>query len=86
MPPVPADTLVIHGERDDTIPLADVLQWAAPLDVAVVVIPQADHFFHRRLAVLKAIVMRNLLGSEAHRRAHGRAADGSGVVPPADGH
>ncbi len=55
-PAVPADTIVIHGERDETVPLADVLAWAAPQDLPVVVVPGADHFFHRRLQVLRAIV------------------------------
>lgn len=64
MPAVPADAIVIHGERDDTIPLADVLRWAAPFGLPVIVIPDADHFFHRRLGVLKSLVARNLLGSE----------------------
>ncbi len=55
-PPVPADTIVIHGEEDSTVPLADVLAWARPQDLPVVVVPGADHFFHRRLHVLRAIV------------------------------
>jgi len=28
--PVPADTIIIHGEQDDTVPLIDVLNWARP--------------------------------------------------------
>jgi alpha/beta superfamily hydrolase len=55
-PPVPGDTIVIHGERDETVPLGDVLAWAAPQELPVVVVPGADHFFHRRLHVLRAIV------------------------------
>lgn len=54
--PVPADTIVIHGEEDSTVLLADVLAWAKPQDLPVVVVPGADHFFHRRLAILRAIV------------------------------
>ncbi len=53
---VPADTIVIHGEQDDTIPLADVLDWARPQDVPVIVIPGADHFFHRKLHHIKQLV------------------------------
>jgi uncharacterized protein len=56
VPPVPADTILIHGEEDTTVPLADVLAWARPQDLPVTVVPGADHFFHRRLAVLRAIV------------------------------
>jgi hypothetical protein len=58
-PPVPAGTLVIHGENDDTVPLAAVLDWARPQDLPVVLVPGADHFFHRKLQVLKRIVRQN---------------------------
>jgi uncharacterized protein len=54
--PVPADTIVIHGEQDETVPLANVLDWARPQDLPVVVVPGADHFFHRRLHIIKSIV------------------------------
>lgn len=53
---VPADSIVIHGERDETVPLANVFDWARPQELPVVVIPGADHFFHRRLHLIKAIV------------------------------
>jgi alpha/beta superfamily hydrolase len=56
VPPVPADTILIHGANDETVPLAAVLAWALPQDLPVVVVPGADHFFHRRLQVLRAIV------------------------------
>jgi alpha/beta superfamily hydrolase len=58
--PVPADTLVIHGELDDTVPLASVLDWARPQDLPVIVIPGADHFFHRKLTGLKQLLVREL--------------------------
>ncbi|HEX2331878.1 MAG TPA: alpha/beta hydrolase [Burkholderiales bacterium] len=58
-PPVPGSTLVIHGENDETVPLAMVLDWARPQDVPVVVVPGADHFFHRKLQVIKRIVQAN---------------------------
>jgi len=57
---VPADTLVIHGELDDTVPLQSVLDWARPQDLPVVVIPGADHFFHHRLTGLKQLLLREL--------------------------
>ncbi len=56
VPPVPAGTIVIHGEEDSTVPLADVLAWAKPQDLPVVVVAGADHFFHRRLHILRAII------------------------------
>jgi uncharacterized protein len=53
---VPPDSIVIHGERDETVPLAAVLDWARPQELPVVVIPGADHFFHLRLHLIKSIV------------------------------
>ena len=55
-PAVPAGTLVIHGENDDTVPLAAVLDWARPQELPVVVVPGADHFFHRKLNLIKQVV------------------------------
>ena len=57
LPPVPADTLLIHGEEDDTIPLKDVLDWARPQDLPVIVVHGADHFFHRKLHHIKQWVI-----------------------------
>jgi uncharacterized protein len=59
VPPVPAGTLVIHGEQDTTVPLAAVLDWARPQELPVVLVPGADHYFHRRLHLLRAIVHAN---------------------------
>jgi alpha/beta superfamily hydrolase len=56
VPPVPAGTLVIHGEQDTTIPLAAVLDWARPQDLPVTLVPGADHFFHRKLHILRDII------------------------------
>jgi alpha/beta superfamily hydrolase len=57
MPPVPANTILIHGEVDDTITLAAVLDWARPQDLPVIVIPGADHFFHRKLQHIKTLLV-----------------------------
>ena len=57
MPDVPADTILIHGELDDTIPLTQVFDWARPQDLPVIVIPGADHFFHRKLQHIKNFVV-----------------------------
>ncbi|MCU0950535.1 MAG: alpha/beta hydrolase [Burkholderiaceae bacterium] len=65
MPEVRRDTLVIHGEQDETIPLVDVLDWARPQELPVVVLPGADHFFHRRLGPLKQWVIQHLLAGAA---------------------
>ncbi|MGE5650999.1 MAG: alpha/beta hydrolase [Bacillota bacterium] len=57
IPDVPANTILIHGEHDETIPLSDVLDWARPQDLPVIVIPGADHFFHRKLQHIKNFVV-----------------------------
>ena len=53
---VPADTIVIHGEEDDVVPLADVLAWARPQHLPVVVFPGCGHFFHGRLPQLSRVI------------------------------
>jgi alpha/beta superfamily hydrolase len=53
---VPADTLVVHGELDDVVPLADVLAWARPAHLPIVVFPDTGHFFHGRLVPLQQVV------------------------------
>ncbi|UGQ49309.1 alpha/beta hydrolase [Massilia endophytica] len=57
MADVPANTILIHGENDDTIPLQAVFDWARPQDIPVLVIPGADHFFHRKLGHIKSWVI-----------------------------
>jgi len=56
---VPPDTLVVHGELDDVVPLTDVLDWARPQALPVVVVPGGEHFFHGRLNILSDIVLRH---------------------------
>jgi alpha/beta superfamily hydrolase len=53
-----ANTLVVHGDRDETVPLSDSLAWAAPREVPVVVVPGGEHFFHRKLHILREVVLR----------------------------
>ena len=61
LPPESHDrTLVIHGERDDTVPLQAVLDWARPQSLPVTVIPGGEHFFHGQLPLLKNLVLRHL--------------------------
>ncbi|MDX1670285.1 MAG: alpha/beta family hydrolase [Limnobacter sp.] len=55
---VPEDTLVIHGEVDDTVPLQSVLDWARPQNLPVLVMPGVEHFFHGQLPLLKNTVIR----------------------------
>ena len=62
--PLPPDsherTLVLHGELDDTVPLASVLDWARPQVLPVTVVPGGEHFFHGQLPLLKSLVLRHL--------------------------
>ena len=62
--PVPAEahdkTLVIHGEEDDTVSLACVMDWARPQSLPVTVVPGGGHFFHGQLPLLKSLVVRHL--------------------------
>ncbi len=53
---VPADTIVIHGEEDDVVPLADVLNWARPQELPIIVFPGCGHFFHGRLPQLQRVI------------------------------
>jgi alpha/beta superfamily hydrolase len=62
--PVPPElhnkTLVLHGEVDDTVPLASVMDWARPQFLPVSVIPGVAHFFHGQLPLLRSLVSRHL--------------------------
>jgi len=53
---VPPDTIVVHGEEDDVVPLAAVLAWARPQQLPVVVFPGCGHFFHGRLPQLQRTI------------------------------
>jgi alpha/beta superfamily hydrolase len=59
---VPGDTLIIHGELDDVVPLSAVLDWARPQNLPVMVVPGGEHFFHGRLNLLSDIVFRAFRG------------------------
>ena len=60
VPAVPADTLVIHGESDDVVPLSATLEWARPQALPVIVFPGVGHFFHGQLALLRNVVVTQL--------------------------
>ena len=53
---VPSDTIVIHGEEDDVVALADVLAWARPQQLPIIVFPGCGHFFHGRLPQLQRVI------------------------------
>ena len=60
LPAVAADTVVIHGDDDDVVPLAATLAWARPQHLPVVVFPGVGHFFHGQLGLLKSVLVREL--------------------------
>ena len=62
---VAPDTLVIHGSEDETVPLQNVFVWAEPLELPVVVVAGADHFFHGRLQNIRDIINRAMCANKA---------------------
>ncbi len=60
VPTVPADTVVVHGESDDVVPLLATLDWARPQSLPVIVLPGVGHFFHGQIALLKSVLVREL--------------------------
>jgi alpha/beta superfamily hydrolase len=55
-PPIPSNSILIHGDRDDVVPLTNVVAFAEANHLSVTVVPGADHFFHGRLNQIRAIV------------------------------
>ncbi|WP_341668025.1 alpha/beta hydrolase [Alcaligenes sp. SDU_A2] len=58
----PADTLLVHGELDDVVPLSEGMEFAREHQLPMVVLPQAGHFFHGKLIQLRELVSRHLAG------------------------
>lgn len=56
---VPADTLVIHGEADEVVPLSATLDWARPQQLPVIVMPGVGHYFHGLLPQLRDLIVRS---------------------------
>jgi uncharacterized protein len=52
---VPNSAVIVHGEVDETVPLAESFEWARPRGLPVIVVPGAEHFFHQKLHILKHI-------------------------------
>jgi alpha/beta superfamily hydrolase len=65
-PAVTQDTLLLHGEADEVVPLSAVLDWARPAVVPVTVLPGTGHFFHGQLSLLKTLVVRRWPEPAAH--------------------
>jgi alpha/beta superfamily hydrolase len=64
MAEVPSNSIVIHGEADDVVPLSATLDWARPQHLPVMVFPGVGHFFHGQLGLLKNVVLQQLRASE----------------------
>jgi len=62
MPSVPANTVLVHGDADEVVELHELLQWARPQQLSVIVLAGAEHFFHGRLIQLRQIVLQQLRG------------------------
>lgn len=62
LPQVAADTVVIHGENDEVVPLSATLDWARPQSLPVIVFPGVGHFFHGQLSLLKNVVVQQMHG------------------------
>ncbi len=60
VPAAPPDTVVIHGETDEVVPLAATLAWARPQSLPVLVFPGVGHYFHGQLALLKNVLLQQL--------------------------
>lgn len=58
-------SLVLHGEKDDTVELQSVMDWARPQTLPVTVVPDGGHFFHGQLPLLKGLVVRHLSASHS---------------------
>jgi uncharacterized protein len=65
MPHVPHGTLVIHGDKDEVVPFSDVMDWARQQHLPIVVLPEAEHFFHGRLNQIREIVRHHFCGHAA---------------------
>ena len=60
VPAVPPDTVVVHGEADEVVPLAATFDWARPQSLPVIVLPGVGHFFHGQLGLLKNVLVQRL--------------------------
>ena len=57
---VPDDTLLVHGEADEVVPLAEAMDFARARGLPVVVVPEGSHFFHGKLIMLRRLVQERL--------------------------
>lgn len=53
----PPNTIVLHGENDQLVPIAEVRAWATESGFTLGVVRDADHFFHKKLGSLKEHIL-----------------------------
>ncbi|MBP9741822.1 MAG: alpha/beta fold hydrolase [Burkholderiales bacterium] len=49
-------TIVIHGELDEIIPFAQVIEWAREYGLPIICYPDTGHFFHGKLLNLQNLL------------------------------
>ncbi len=54
--------LVIQGEADEVVPVADVRSWVGQLEIQpeLIIMPDVGHFFHGHLLNLRALLVKQL--------------------------
>lgn len=59
---MPPRTLMIHGETDEVVPLPEGMDFARAHQLPMTVVPDASHFFHGKLLILRQIIEDSLAG------------------------
>lgn len=58
---VPEDTLLVHGEVDEVVPLSEAMDFARSHGLPLTIVPDGSHFFHGKLIMLRKLVQDRLL-------------------------
>lgn len=53
---IPENTVMIHGETDDVVPFIEGRDFAAEHKLPINMVPEAGHFFHGKLLILREII------------------------------
>lgn len=57
---MPKEALLIHGEKDEVVPLSEAMEFARKYALPMLVLPDTSHFFHGKLIELRRIVEHHL--------------------------
>lgn len=63
-PDIAQNFTAIHGEFDNVVPLPDILSWMNKQNKPLIVIPGANHFFDRKLNLLKQTLLNNICNND----------------------